>query len=60
MSRRSLREYVEHYDYGSQTETEINGKKYKILPIAHPRQIGGLGSHNDDWYRQHQEWERFL
>ncbi len=54
---KSLKEYKERYDYGSPSEAVINGKTYKILPLAHPRQIGALGSHSNDWYRFHQEWE---
>lgn len=55
---KSLKEYKERYEYGFQSEAVINGRTYKILPLAHPRQIGALGSHCSDWYRLHQEWER--
>ena len=55
---KSLKEFRERYCYGFQSEAVINGKTYKILPLAHPRQIGALGSHSSDWYRLHQEWER--
>ena len=55
---KSLKDYKERYDYGFITEAVINGKTYIILPLAHPRQIGALGSHSSDWYRLHQEWER--
>ena len=55
---KSLNDYKEKYDYGFISEAVINGKTYKILPFAHPRQIGALGSHSSDWYRLHQEWER--
>lgn len=54
---KSLKEYKERYDYGSPSEAVINGKTYKIFPLAHPRQIGALGSHSNDWYRFHQEWK---
>ena len=30
----------------------------QVLPLAHPRQIGALGSHSERWYHVHQEWER--
>ena len=40
------------------TEAIIHGKRYRILPLAHPRQIGGLGSHSSNWNETHQEWER--
>ena len=55
---KTLQEYKERYGYGIPTETVIDGKNYKILPLAHPRQIGGLGSHNSNWYDEHQKWER--
>jgi hypothetical protein len=29
---------------------KIHGKSYKILPLAHPRQIGALGGHSESWY----------
>jgi hypothetical protein len=54
---RSLQEYNDLHGYGNPTEAIINGKTYKILPFAHPRQIGGLGSHSSNWFDQHQKWE---
>ena len=39
------------------TETVINGKIVKVLPLAHPRQIGALGAHNEKWYQAHRDWE---
>ena len=53
----SLQEYVDLYGYGNYSQTAINGKTYKILPLAHPRQIGALGAHSEKWYKLHQEWE---
>ena len=29
----------------------------KVLPLAHPRQIGGLGFHSKWWKKVHQGWE---
>lgn len=54
---KSLLEYKNRYGYGSPSEAVINGRSYKILPLAHPRQIGGLGSHSSDWYYEHHKWE---
>lgn len=54
---KSLQEYVDLYGYGNFSQAAINGKTYKILPLAHPRQIGALGAHSDKWYKLHQEWE---
>ena len=45
---------------GTVTEAVINGKGYKILPLAHPRQIGGLGSHSSEWLEAHNAWENNL
>lgn len=53
----SLQEYVDLYGYGNYSHAAINGKTYKILPLAHPRQIGALGFHSRKWYKLHQEWE---
>ena len=53
----SLQEYIDLYGYGNYSQAAINGKTYKILPLAHPRQIGALGAHSEKWCRLHQEWE---
>lgn len=54
---KSLQEYKERYGYGVPTDVTINGRQIKVLPLAHPRQIGGLGSHSGNWFKAHQEWE---
>lgn len=54
---KSLQEYKERYGYGIHTDVTINGRHIKVLPLAHPRQIGGLGSHSSEWFTVHQEWE---
>ena len=53
----TLGEYVEMYGYGNPTEVVIGGKKMKVLPLAHPRQIGALGAHSERWNMMHREWE---
>lgn len=53
----TLGEYVELYGYGNATEVNINGKTIKVLPLAHPRQIGALGAHSEKWCRVHRAWE---
>ena len=53
----TLGEYAELYGYGNATETVIRGKTVKVLPVAHPRQIGALGAHSERWYAAHREWE---
>ena len=32
-------------------------KKIKVLPLAHPRQIGALGAHSERWNIMHKDWE---
>jgi len=50
-------------EFGKDTETYgllhsviINGKVYQVLPLAHVRQGGALGTHNDDWNQLHNNW----
>ena len=54
----TLGEYVDLYGYGNPTETIICGKNIKVLPLAHPRQIGALGAHSERWNLAHKEWEK--
>jgi len=54
----SLQEYVDLYGYGNESDVIIGGRAMKVLPLAHPRQIGALGTHSEKWYRMHQEWEK--
>jgi hypothetical protein len=54
----SLKEYTDLYGYGAITEAIINNGSMKILPLAHPRQIGALGGHSAIWYAAHQKWEK--
>ncbi len=52
----SLQDHVDRYGYAHPTEVDINGKRYSIIPLAHPRQIGALGTHSEKWYLYHREW----
>ena len=54
----SLQEYVDLYGYGNESDVVVGGKVMKVLPLAHPRQIGALGYHSETWYNMHQEWEK--
>ena len=54
----SLQEYVDLYGYGKPTDVTIQGRTIKVLPLAHPRQIGGLGFHSKNWHKMHQDWEK--
>ena len=53
----TLQEYVDRYGYGNPTEVTINGKPIRVLPLAHPRQIGALGAHSEKWCQIHKSWE---
>ena len=53
----TLQQYVDLYGYGIATDAQIDGCTIKVLPLAHPRQIGGLGFHSKDWHAKHHEWE---
>ena len=57
ISYSTLGEYVDLYGYGTITDIIINGKNIKVLPLAHPRQIGALGAHSEKWCKAHREWE---
>ncbi len=54
----SLQEYVDLFGYGNESDVIIGGRAMKVLPLAHPRQIGALGYHSNTWYQMHQEWEK--
>lgn len=54
----TLGEYVDLYGYGKSTNVVICGKTIKVLPLAHPRQIGALGAHSEKWFKAHREWEK--
>lgn len=57
---KTLQEYVDLHGYGKCSPVVIHGKEYRLLPLAHPRQIGALGAHSEKWYRLHEEWENNL
>ena len=54
----TLQEYVDIYGYGNSSETVIDNRTINILPLAHPRQIGALGSHSEKWNLAHLDWEK--
>ncbi len=53
----TLGEYVDMFGYGNKTKVNICGKEIYVLPLAHPRQIGGLGLHSEKWRKMHKNWE---
>jgi len=54
----SLQEYTDKYGYGTPTDVVINNRKIRVLPLAHPRQIGALGAHSEKWNLAHTKWEK--
>lgn len=53
----SLKEYDEKYGYGEKIDVDIDNRTIKVLPLAHPRQIGALGAHSQKWSEEHKKWE---
>ncbi len=51
----TLGQYDAHYGYGNPTSVRIGERQYKILPLAHPRQIAALGNHSPKWKTKHEE-----
>jgi len=45
-------------EYGRLHIVSIEGRDYKVLPLAHPRQIGALGQHSPEWTERHAQWEK--
>lgn len=43
--------------YGQLHGVEMNGNAYQVLPLAHPRQVSGLGSHSKRWRDLHAGWK---
>lgn len=54
----TLQEYVNIFGYGYSSEAVIDNRTINILPLAHPRQIGALGSHSEKWNLAHLDWEK--
>jgi hypothetical protein len=63
-----IRHFLAHHDsrwrrlrdfdgYGRLHSATIGAKRYHVLPLAHPRQVAGLGTHSGDWRRRHDDWK---
>jgi hypothetical protein len=55
---KDLREYTIKYGYGKPMPISIGEYKINLIPMAHPRQIGGLGRSNQFWFDEHKKWEQ--
>lgn len=54
-----LAQFVEKDDdYGKPTPFIINGKKYDVIPLCHPRQADRLGASSTHWGQLHDHWIR--
>lgn len=42
--------------YGVTEPVTLDGRTLNVLPLAHPRQIGGLGEHEKGWRVRHEAW----
>ena len=56
----TLGDYVALYGYGNPTPVRIGEKTIRVLPLAHPRQIGALGAHSEKWCQMHQQWQQTI
>lgn len=43
-------------EYGRLHEVDLDGCRVRVLPVAHPRQAAGLGSHSGVWRTLHTRW----
>lgn len=43
-------------EYGRERDFTINGNKYKLIPLCHPRQADRLGNSNVKWGKLHDNW----
>ena len=66
-----IRWWLKHYDarrktlgdfgrtaeeYGRLHEVAVNGRRLRVLPLAHPRNVAGLGFHSPEWRALHEDW----
>lgn len=63
-----IRHFLAHHDarwkkladfdgYGRLHPVKVAGRSYHVLPLAHPRQVSGLGTHSGEWRRRHDAWK---
>lgn len=43
--------------YGRLHPISLDGRRLHVLPLAHPRQVAGLGTHSEKWKRRHATWK---
>jgi uracil-DNA glycosylase len=52
----SLSDFGMGDNYGRLHEVALAGRKLQVLPLAHPRQVSGLGTHSEKWRELHTKW----
>lgn len=56
---RALADFGETLEtYGRLRPVEIEGRRYQVLPLVHPRQADGLGTHDAGWRALHLAWRK--
>jgi hypothetical protein len=56
-SRRRLADFGnDEHSYGRLHEATIAGRRARVLPLAHPRQVAQLGRSSRHWYDLHKQW----
>lgn len=54
----SWRRLSDFGSYGRLHDCQIAGRKMKLLPLAHPRQVARLGRSSKKWFDAHHEWSK--
>jgi uracil-DNA glycosylase len=52
----SLAAIVKKHGYGNPIPVTINGRKYEVRPLTHPRQVARLGRSSQTWFDMHAKW----
>lgn len=55
---KNLSDYTNKHGYGNPISVRLSGSSINVMPIAHPRQIGGLGHSSQHWFDEHKRWEQ--
>ena len=56
-TKRRLADYGDDVErYGHLHPVQLGDRQIKLLPLAHPRQIGRLGIHSEKWAALHETW----
>lgn len=45
-------------EYGRLHDVTVSGRRLRVLPLTHPRNVAGLGFHSPEWRERHDEWTK--